>query len=168
MGVRKDLSGQSFGRLFVIEPNGKTKGNNIKWLCICECGNDTTVIGFKLTSGQTKSCGCLTRETATRHGMSKSYEFNSYRKLRLTGHHYWTNFQAFITDVGLRPSNKHKLLRTDNRLPHSKTNTKWRNPNERTDEQNDGGTIPNIGLITPANPRTREAGRSREETTGEI
>lgn len=40
--------------LTVIEYNG-----NGKWKCLCDCGNRTVVKTNKLTSLQTKSCGCL-------------------------------------------------------------------------------------------------------------
>jgi len=53
-----DLSGQRFGKLTVIE-RVKYKGNRYKWLCRCSCGNETLVETHGLTSGSTKSCGCL-------------------------------------------------------------------------------------------------------------
>ena len=33
-----------------------------KWLCKCDCGNETIVVGGRLNYGTTKSCGCLKRE----------------------------------------------------------------------------------------------------------
>lgn len=30
-----------------------------KWRCLCECGNYTDVLGTSLSTGHTKSCGCL-------------------------------------------------------------------------------------------------------------
>ena len=55
----KDLSGQTFGKLTVVSFDGRNKNRNAKWLCKCECGNEKTVTGNQLTSGKTKSCGCL-------------------------------------------------------------------------------------------------------------
>lgn len=49
----KDLTGQKFGRLTVVSYVGKQK-----WLCRCECGNETTVFASNLTSSHTTSCGC--------------------------------------------------------------------------------------------------------------
>ena len=66
--VRKDLTGQKFGRLTVlcqtedyITPKGK---HNAQWLCQCSCNNMNNIIvrGNRLTDGQTKSCGCLKEE----------------------------------------------------------------------------------------------------------
>lgn len=53
-----DLAGQRFGRLTAIERVDAVKGYGM-WRCQCDCGNISTVRTSSLTSGQTKSCGCL-------------------------------------------------------------------------------------------------------------
>ena len=50
----KDLKNKRFGKLLVIEYNG-----NGKWLCQCDCGNQTIVRSDYLKSGHTQSCGCI-------------------------------------------------------------------------------------------------------------
>jgi len=56
---RKDLTGQTFGRLTVISQTDKrSKSRRTIWNCICECGNIKQVLGTNLKSGKTKSCGC--------------------------------------------------------------------------------------------------------------
>lgn len=71
-----DLSGQKFGRLTVIEKAGSTKHGAIKWLCKCDCGNESIVIGDELRKGKTTSCGCyakeIARETAKKHIAGKN------------------------------------------------------------------------------------------------
>ena len=57
----KDLTGQVFGKLTVVNFAGRDKWGNRTWLCKCECGNEQTVTGAMLTAGNTKSCGCLVR-----------------------------------------------------------------------------------------------------------
>ena len=60
-----DLLGQKFGRLKVISLFGKDKYNNARWLCQCDCGNETIVIGSELRRTNrigTRSCGCLQKE----------------------------------------------------------------------------------------------------------
>lgn len=64
--IIEDLTGKTFGRLFVLE-RGKdvfTRGGNkkISWKCVCECGTNLFVTSGELRSGDTKSCGCLNRE----------------------------------------------------------------------------------------------------------
>ena len=63
MGKMRDLTGQKFGRLTVVECAGKLDGRRYSWKCICDCGNEKIVEGSRLTSGNTRSCGCLTKET---------------------------------------------------------------------------------------------------------
>lgn len=46
-----------YGLLTPIYKLHNTKGN--KWLCVCDCGNLTETRYSYLTSGHTKSCGCL-------------------------------------------------------------------------------------------------------------
>lgn len=58
-----DLTGKTFCRLTVIESRGVDKRGEMTWLCRCECGNEKVVKSSKLRSGNTKSCGCLQRET---------------------------------------------------------------------------------------------------------
>lgn len=55
--LRNDLTGQRFGRLVVLS-RAENIGNDVAYLCQCDCGNKTTVRGYLLTSGQTVSCGC--------------------------------------------------------------------------------------------------------------
>lgn len=57
-----DLTGLTFGRLTVVAPTGRTYQNNQIWHCVCSCGNEVDVMGRSLTSGNTKSCGCLSFE----------------------------------------------------------------------------------------------------------
>lgn len=63
-----DLSGQTFGRLVVIN-RAPNLGPLTAWLCRCECGKETRVTGFRLRSGHTKSCGCFRREAPMSRGI---------------------------------------------------------------------------------------------------
>jgi CDGSH-type Zn-finger protein len=64
----KDLTGQTFGRWTVIEraerPPHVTNITGSWWLCECGCEKHTkkVVRGSSLTSGKSKSCGCLHKE----------------------------------------------------------------------------------------------------------
>ena len=70
--VRKDLTGQTFGRLVVVQqtddyisPSGT---HYAQWLCECSCPNHTQICvrGTSLAAGTTQSCGCLSRENISR------------------------------------------------------------------------------------------------------
>ena len=68
MGAIIDLTGQTFGRLAVIEraenlyPVPGYSSGKVAWRCRCECGRECITTGAALRKGQTKSCGCLARE----------------------------------------------------------------------------------------------------------
>ena len=51
----EDLKGKRFGKLVVLDRVDS------KWKCICDCGNITFANASNLKSGNTKSCGCLTK-----------------------------------------------------------------------------------------------------------
>ena len=57
MGKIKDLTGQRFGDLVVLEITPERKNRQVVWKCQCDCGNITYVVGQALRSGHTKSCG---------------------------------------------------------------------------------------------------------------
>lgn len=76
MGKLIDLTGQRFGRLTVVARDYTDSNRNIYWKCQCDCGNECSVRGDHLKRGQTRSCGCLNAEIASRqnktHGISGS------------------------------------------------------------------------------------------------
>ncbi len=71
MGKLIDLTGQRFGRLTVIERAG-TIGKGASWLCQCDCGKRTIVIGTNLRRAKqpTRSCGCLSTEILVGHNIT--------------------------------------------------------------------------------------------------
>ena len=72
---QKDLVGQQFGRLTVIEnlSGGKKK-------CKCQCGNIVEVKTDNLTSGNTQSCGCYQKDQTSK-ACFQSLVGNKYGKL---------------------------------------------------------------------------------------
>lgn len=81
-----DLTGMTFGRLEVIEQNGRTSDRHILWKCKCECGKFTNVSSRELRSGKTKSCGCLQkdkiREMRYRHGDRDSRLYSVWKTMK--------------------------------------------------------------------------------------
>lgn len=51
--------GERFGRLVLLERSTNAVNGAPRWLCSCDCGNPVTVHASNLSSGTTKSCGCL-------------------------------------------------------------------------------------------------------------
>lgn len=60
----KDLTGQRFGALTVIEQcPERSSDKQVIWLCQCDCGNIVKIKGGNLRTGNTKSCGCLRNQS---------------------------------------------------------------------------------------------------------
>ena len=65
MGRKIDLTGQTFGKLTVLEEAPeRNKSGSVCWICKCECGNTVVVSGDNLRRNHTKSCGCQRKESA--------------------------------------------------------------------------------------------------------
>ena len=77
----KDITGQRFGRLVVLEYLGRSK-----WLCICDCGATMIAGTGHLKSGHTCSCGCYqkerTSETHKKHGERATRLYNIWAKMK--------------------------------------------------------------------------------------
>ncbi len=67
MAKKKDLTGQRFGKLLVLEELPDRINKRIVWRCQCDCGEPIDVKGIYLTTGQTTSCGCIKRSLDEEH-----------------------------------------------------------------------------------------------------
>ena len=58
-----DLVGKRFTKL-LVKKLLKERGNKgqLKWECLCDCGNKHITSGESIRSGKSKSCGCLRKE----------------------------------------------------------------------------------------------------------
>lgn len=84
---KRDISGMTFGRLLVISYAGLNhRGGNAMWLCKCSCGVEKEIMGYRLTKGIIKSCGCFSRENrglfARTHGLTKHPLFSVWRNMK--------------------------------------------------------------------------------------
>jgi len=87
MGKFKDLAGMTIGKLTVLEiAYCHEKSGAYYWKCQCDCGNITCINGSKITSGWTKSCGCLQRESIVKfnykHGMKGTRLERIYKSMK--------------------------------------------------------------------------------------
>ena len=75
MKALKDLTGKKYNRLTVLSRT-EHRGGNAKWVCLCDCGKQSIVSGNKITSGHTKSCGCLSLQRKKEYCGSKHHAWN--------------------------------------------------------------------------------------------
>jgi hypothetical protein len=143
--------GDTFNRLTVAEIPIK-HNMNTPIPCVCVCGQRCSPRKYRLLNGITKSCGCLSIETARRihcahlktHGMSASLEYSSWqhmiRRCTNTADDYyadyggrgitvcdkWRNsFEAFLADIGPMPSGKYSIERLNNNGNYEPGNVAW-------------------------------------------
>ena len=144
----KNLAGKTFGRLKVIKQVKERKNKQIYWECQCVCGQTAIIRGNRLSSGITKSCGCLAKEITKKrsitHNMSYTSEyaiwasmihrctnsnnraFKNYGGRGITVCDDWRHdFMAFYNHVGKRPSPKHSIDRIDNDGNYEPGNVRW-------------------------------------------
>lgn len=80
-----DLTGKRFGRLVVVRRVENSAVGVPSWLCECDCGTEKIVDARNLSSGHTKSCGCLLYESAAErsrtHGDSGTRLYGIWRKM---------------------------------------------------------------------------------------
>lgn len=62
----KEMRGQRFGRLLVIQRARCIPHRGFRWQCRCDCGEIIEANGADLRRGATHSCGCLHREILAR------------------------------------------------------------------------------------------------------
>ena len=80
VGKAKDLTHQTYGRLYVLGRAPRPEGKNdtrAYWWCICLNDNNIVrVIGKSLLNGQTKSCGCIQKEKASANAIKRNTSDN--------------------------------------------------------------------------------------------
>ena len=114
MRAFKDLTGQKFSRLLVLERVENSKSGKARWRCRCDCGNEIIATGAHLLSGNTKSCGCWKKqrvlETNIKHGLAHSKAYWNWQAMK--NRCYNPDFQQYA-DYGGRGITVYEPWRND-------------------------------------------------------
>ena len=143
------MIGKTYGRLTVLgEDPKRNKNNHILYNCKCSCGKSKKILGSSIRSGASKSCGCLQKESITKHGMDRTPEYKAYQSMHQRCYNKkskqykgwggrgidvcseWHDFNKFYEDMGDRPE-KHTLERLDNEKGYGPDNCIWATPKEQ-------------------------------------
>jgi len=80
--VNNDLTNKTYGKLSVIKRVENNKHGKSQWLCKCECGGTKIVSGRGLNSGDTRSCGCLRRNSGFKHGLRFTRQYRILQNMK--------------------------------------------------------------------------------------
>lgn len=82
----RNLKGQKFGRLTVLERDCLEPKGRVRWICECSCGNYATVASSDLIKNHTQSCGCIHREMMKnkqfKHGLGGTRLYGIWRGMK--------------------------------------------------------------------------------------
>ena len=156
MATRLDITWKKFNRLQVIACVwSRWKQKRSIWLCECDCWNKCEVAGYRINSGETKSCWCLmierTKTANTVHWSSNTKLYDTFRSIkqrctnenRMDYKNYgwrwikneWMSYEDFYRDM----ADTYKLWLSIDRINvnwnYCKENCRWATPIEQSNNK---------------------------------
>ena len=98
----RQLTGQIFGDLTVLDQAESGNMGQARWRCKCFCGVEKVIAGRDLVSGNTKSCGCLAKlamEHQTTHGLSGTLQYTMFVGAKGRAKKHGLEFNITLDDI---------------------------------------------------------------------
>jgi hypothetical protein len=145
-GRGRDWTGARLGHITVVRCVGQNERHQYVWECMCDCGRTCTKASVVLTRGVTycgHRCAIKGKAIAT-HGKSHTKEYRAWVSMKarcyctshknhaeyggrgVIVHPDWnSDFNAFLTYVGMAPSDEHTIDRIDVDGDYCPGNVRW-------------------------------------------
>jgi hypothetical protein len=168
--------GNRFGLLVVLR-EVERRGRNRMVECACDCGATNTTQLASLLHRNVRSCGCLKRASNRTHGRSKTSEYGIWRGMlarcynpKASRYAYYggrgiavcdrwrTSFEAFLADVGPRPSAGHSIDRRHNDGHYEPGNARWATRAEQAGNKRSSRHLTFNGRTQPMSDWSKETG----------
>lgn len=189
MGRFVDLTGQHYGKWLVQARATQNLHGKPAWECVCECGTTKVVAGSVLRMGESTSCGCYQKELAAKnlgdaarkHGLHNTPEYFRWLNLKTrcanpkdpayadyggrgiaVCQRWMDSFEAFLEDVGERPSPEHSIDRIDNNGNYEPNNVRWATKQEQANNRRNNVQVTYNGETKTLAAWAREAGITPE------
>lgn len=151
--------GVTYGNLKIIGESGKDKHGRKMFSCECLlCGNVKMIKGTYINTGKATSCGCdknkKISQSKTKHtGKEHPKEYRAWKSMRNrcnnknyhAYHRYggrgikvcgeWSDFDTFLSDMGLSPNKNSQLDRINNDGNYEPENCRWVSPKENSNNR---------------------------------
>lgn len=181
MTARIDMTGQRFASLVAIADAGQSASGDRKWKFRCDCSAEFVATGLYARNGKITTCPkCAaerTRQASLIHGKSETPEFaiwtgiltRCYNKNAKAYPRYggrgitmcasWKDsFEAFLADMGPRPSPNHSVDRRNNDGNYEPSNCRWATWIEQANNRRNNRLVTVDGRTQTVHDWARETG----------